>query len=244
MIPKIIHYCWFGGSELPKSALKCIESWEKYFPDYEIKEWNESNFNINEIPYIKEAYAVKKYAFVSDYARFKIINENGGVYFDTDVEVIKSFDDIIEKGGFMGYETQDQINPGLGFAAEKDNQIIKKIVDYYKALKSFDNPDSTASFETVVQHTTRVLKSSGANIGDNTFCEICGIQIFPIEFFNPLDSLTGKLNMTSNTRSIHLYSKTWLGYSKFRIWLSQVVHRLIGTSLPHRIHNRLNNNRI
>ncbi len=106
MIPKVIHYCWFGRNPLPKSALKCIASWRKYFPNYEIKEWNEDNFDVNIIPYTQEAYSVGKYAFVSDYARFKILYENGGLYFDTDVEVIRPMDDIIERGAFMGVEVE------------------------------------------------------------------------------------------------------------------------------------------
>ena len=105
MIPKIIHYCWFGRKALPRSAKKCIESWKKYLPDYEIKEWNEDNFDVNMIPYTQEAYSAKRYAFVSDYARFYILYHYGGIYFDTDVEVIKPIDDILEKGAFMGCET-------------------------------------------------------------------------------------------------------------------------------------------
>jgi len=123
MIPKVIHYCWFGGNPLPKSAQKCIASWKKYLPDYEIKEWNESNFDVNIIPYTAEAYKAKKYAFVSDYARFWILYKYGGLYFDTDVEVIKNMDDIIAKGPFMGCENEAKpgatpaqlgVAPGLG----------------------------------------------------------------------------------------------------------------------------------
>ena len=118
MIPKIIHYCWFGRNPLPESALKCIASWRKFFPDYEIVEWNEDNFDVNTIPYTAQAYAAKKYAFVSDYARLKILYDHGGLYFDTDVEVIKPFDDILAGGAFMGCElTAAQgcaVNPGLG----------------------------------------------------------------------------------------------------------------------------------
>lgn len=104
MIPKVIHYCWFGGNPLPNIAVKCINSWKKYFPDYEIIEWNESNFDLFSCDYCREAYDAKKWAFVSDYARFKILYEHGGVYFDTDVEVIKSMDDILQKGAFIGRE--------------------------------------------------------------------------------------------------------------------------------------------
>lgn len=104
MIPKIIHYCWFGGNPLPKSAERCIASWRKFLPDYEIKEWNENNYDVHKIQYIQEAYEAKKYAFVSDYARFDILYQYGGIYFDTDVEVLKPLEDIIARGPFMGRE--------------------------------------------------------------------------------------------------------------------------------------------
>lgn len=123
MIPKKIHYCWFGGQPLPASAKTCIDSWKKYFPDYEIIEWNESNFDLNCCDYVVEAYSAKKYAFVSDYARFEILYKEGGIYFDTDVEVIQPFDDILLHGGFMGIEKIDAdsgicVAPGLGLAVE------------------------------------------------------------------------------------------------------------------------------
>src|SRR5215510_15199585 len=114
MIPKIIHYCWFGGNPLSELALKCIASWKKYFPNYEIKEWNESNYDVHKIPYTSEAYNAKKYAFVSDYARFDILYQYGGIYFDVDVEVIKQFGDILNDTGFMGMETLSGCNAGLG----------------------------------------------------------------------------------------------------------------------------------
>ena len=117
-IPKVIHYCWFGGKPLPRSAEKCIASWKKFLPEYEIVRWDESNFNVNAIPYTREAYAAGKYAFVSDYARFWILYHNGGVYFDTDVEVINNLDDILSRGNFMGVEQQNDeiitVAPGLG----------------------------------------------------------------------------------------------------------------------------------
>ena len=143
MIPKIIHYCWFGKNLLPKSAKECIASWKKFFPDYEIKEWNEDNFNINITTYTAEAYKAKKYAFVSDYARFWILYNYGGLYFDTDVEVLKPMDDIMAKGGFMGMEkaegsTLDNfdnntilIAPGLGLAVEKGHTFYKEILEIY-----------------------------------------------------------------------------------------------------------------
>uniref|UniRef100_UPI004027572F glycosyltransferase n=1 Tax=Segatella hominis TaxID=2518605 RepID=UPI004027572F len=139
MIPKIIHYCWFGLGPLPELAQKCIASWKKYLPDYEIKEWNEDNFDVNIIPYTAEAYQAKKYAFVSDYARFWILYKYGGIYFDTDVEVIRPIDDIVERGNFMGFETgpklqlkedasEASVNPGLGMGVAPGLGLIKKML--------------------------------------------------------------------------------------------------------------------
>ena len=138
-IPKVIHYCWFGRKQLPKDAVDCIESWKKYYPDYEIVEWNEDNFNVNICDYVKEAYAEKKWAFVSDYARFWILYNYGGLYFDTDVEVIKRASDIIAKGSFMGNEYGLEqntvlVNPGLGMGAEKGLAFFKTVLDYYNNI--------------------------------------------------------------------------------------------------------------
>ena len=142
MIPKVIHYCWFGRNTLPPLAVKCIESWKKYFPDYEIKEWNEENFNVNIIPYTKEAYEMKKYAFVSDYARFWILYHYGGLYFDTDVEVIRPMDDIIDKGPFMGCEKNIDNNgetilavaPGLGLGANPGLGLYSELLQLYSTF--------------------------------------------------------------------------------------------------------------
>ena len=147
MIPKIIHYCWFGRNPLPDSAQKCIASWRKFMPDYEIKAWNEDNFDVNIIPYTQQAYEAKKYAFVSDYARFWILYHEGGLYFDTDVEVVKSFDDILERGAFMGLEidgtkkgTKVAINPGLGLGAEAGMPIYLEILNVFANLDYYGIP--------------------------------------------------------------------------------------------------------
>lgn len=150
MIPKVIHYCWFGRNPLPSLAVKCIESWKKYFPDYEIKEWNENNFNVNIITYTQEAYERKKYAFVSDYARFWILYHYGGLYFDTDVEVIKPMNDIIVKGPFMGCEKDVDkqestvssaipslglgVNPGLGLGVGPGLELYGELLRLYDGL--------------------------------------------------------------------------------------------------------------
>ena len=147
MIPKKIHYCWFGRNPLPPLALKCIESWKRYLPDYEIKEWNEDNFDVNMIPYTKEAYEAKKYAFVSDYARYWILYQYGGLYFDTDVEIIKNMDDIIARGPFMGCENEANLGAtstelGLGLGCNPGLLFYKEMLDLYGTLH-FVNPNGS-----------------------------------------------------------------------------------------------------
>ena len=167
MIPKIIHYCWFGGNPLPKDALVCIASWKKFLPDYEIKEWNESNFDVNCCPYVREAYEAKKYAFVSDYARFSVLYQEGGLYFDTDVEIIKNMDYIVAAGNFMGFEqnlatkisnsgVKLGVNPGLALGARKGLEFDKEILEFYETRTHFDMNEGT-----VVDYTTNILRKHG-----------------------------------------------------------------------------------
>lgn len=230
MIPKVIHYCWFGRNPLPKLALKCIESWRKFLPDYEIKEWNEDNFDVNIIPYTAEAYAAKKYAFVSDYARMWILYHYGGLYFDTDVEVIKPLDDIIDRGPFMGVEIEAKdinppaVNPGLGLGAIPGLDLYKAILDYYTPLH-FVKADGTYNQVTVVTHTTNVLSRHGLR-PFNGVQHIEGINVYPKDYFNPFNDITGTLNKTANTRSIHWYNKSWLNRPKLYHKAIQFYHRL------------------
>jgi len=212
MIPKIIHYCWFGHNPLPPLAQKCIASWRKFLPDYEIKEWNEENFDVNQIPYTEQAYRNKKYAFVSDYARFKILHEFGGIYFDTDVEVIKSIDDILAKGAFMGLE-QDiseglACAPGLGIACEKNDPLMKKLVDSYQNYR-FELEDQELNLKTVVEYTSDLLKAEGMDIHPGIL-SIGNFFIYPKEYFCPKPSEFGKIEITENTRTIHHYAGSWI----------------------------------
>lgn len=229
MIPKQIHYCWFGHNPLPADALKCIASWRKYLPDYEIVEWNEENFDVNSIPYTAEAYAAKKYAFVSDYARFKILYEHGGLYFDTDVELIKPIDSIIDDGAFMGIEkslatTKGMgsigVNAGLGLGAEAGIAIYKKIIDFYDS-RSFITEDST-----VVTNVTRLLFAEGLMNENERQC-VAGINIYPAEYFCPMDSTTGILEITPKTVSIHHYSCSWIDHKSIGYRLYVLKKHLI-----------------
>jgi len=214
MIPKIIHYCWFGRNPLPPLALECIASWRKFFPDYEIKEWNEDNFDVNVIPYTKEAYEAKKYAFVSDYARFWILYHYGGLYFDTDVEVISSLNEILNAGPFMGFERNPSfwekglVNPGLGLALEPQMTITKQILNKYETLH-FIMPDGSLNTETTVVHyTTDILVQNGLQQRKG-MQKICGIHLYPAEYFAPIDFVTNYLHVTKNTKTIHRYMASW-----------------------------------
>ncbi len=233
MIPKIIHYCWFGRNPLPASAIKCIESWKKYFPDYEIKEWNEDNFDVNLIPYIAQAYSVKKFAFVSDYARYWILYNFGGVYFDTDVEVIQPMNEILKVGAFMGCEIDGDndeyalVNPGLGIATESGNNIYKQILSNY-ANMHFILDDGTYNTTTIVRHNTDALIANGL-IKGNKIQKVGTITIYPKEYFNPYNNNTGVMKKTTNTYTIHWYSMSWLeNRSSLRHKVSQIIRRIFG----------------
>ena len=214
MIPKIIHYCWFGRNPLPESALKCIESWKKYLPDYEIKEWNEDNFDVNIIPYTAEAYKLKKYAFVSDYARFWILYKYGGLYFDTDVEVIKPMDDIIARGSFMGLEKEDLsvekrnlINSGLGLGMRKGEIVLLDI------LKSYEK-DHFVSWtgkmtQTVVYRVSQIVLPEYFPTDIEEPYSIKGVTIYPTDYFCPFESYSNNLEITENSRTIHHYHASW-----------------------------------
>ena len=228
MSSKSIHYCWFGRKEKPNPVLKCIESWRKFFPDFEIKEWNEDNFDIDCNKYVKQAYDSKMYAFVSDYARFWVLFNFGGLYFDTDVEAIRPFDALLDDAAFAGLETKEYVAPGLViWCKNKGNTIIKDMLNNYSDLE-FINSDGTFNTLTVCVYFTEILKRYGFAKGNVK--QICGdFTIYPIEYFCPYNDLTGALNITSNTYTIHWYHKTWM--SKRQIYqnkCTRVLHRIFG----------------
>lgn len=210
MIPKIIHYCWFGGNPLSELSQKCIASWKKFLPDYEIKEWNESNYDVRKLPYIAQAYDVKKYAFVSDYARFDILYQYGGVYFDTDVEVIKDLHPIIEKGAFIGIEkgTHPLLNAGLGIASPAMSDIYKEILDSY-AKEQFINTNGSLNLKTVVIRVSDVFAKHGF-VARDCMQQVADTTIYPSEYFCPKDFDTGKIHTSANTYCIHHFDGSWM----------------------------------
>lgn len=234
MIPKIIHYCWFGGKPLPKSAEKCIASWRKFLPDYEIKEWNESNFDVNCTRYTAEAYQARKFAYVSDYARFWVLYRYGGLYFDVDVEIIRPIDDIIARGPFMGCEESYKegatpselgVAPGLGLGVNPGLGLVKQLLDDYEAA-SFESENANRGagiYKTVVTYTTDLLVERGLKNTNEIQC-VDGIYIYPKEYFNPLEHIN-QLHITENTRSIHWYDGTWQPQS---VKLRRRLVRLLG----------------
>lgn len=207
-IPKVIHYCWFGGNELPRSAKRCIASWKKYMPQYEIKEWNETNFDIHCCKYVEEAYKNKKWAFVSDFARFRILYEEGGIYLDTDVEIIKPLHNIVEQGSFMGRQHNCFVNPGLIMAFTPKNELLGELLELYCTL-NFVEEDGSLNLKTIVQYTTEMLEKYGLRITDE-FQNVAGINIYPQEYFSPKDPVFKTINISENTYTIHHFDGTWL----------------------------------
>ena len=206
MIPKIIHYIWFGGNSLPEDAIRCINSWKKYCPDYEIKEWNESNFDVNSCDYIKEAYAAKKWAFVSDYARLSVLVEYGGIYMDTDVEVVKPLDEFLNLKAFSGFENETDVPTGI-MACEKGHPFFKGLLKEYDSIHFVDDR-GVLDLTTNVTRITNACVKEGL-IRNNTKQTIAGFTLFMKDVFCPLNSQTGILEKTNNTYTIHWFSGSW-----------------------------------
>ena len=225
-IPKVIHYFWFGNNDKPKIFYKCLESWKKYCPDYEIKEWNESNFDININQYVSDAYKKKKYAFVSDYARLYILYKYGGLYLDVDVELLKNIDNIVESNEcFMGFEDKNYVNPGLITGAIKGTYILKEILDIYDNFTNYE--EGTHTICTIV---TEFLKNNYGLQDDNKKIQCLeGITIYPFEYFCAYDIISGKTYKTKNTYSIHHYNGSWLEpKDKVKNFIKKIIYCLVG----------------
>lgn len=241
MIPKIIHYCWFGRSDIPNSLKKCIQTWKQFMPEYQIIRWDETNFDINSITWTKQAYEEKKYAFVSDYVRLKVLYKYGGIYLDTDVKLIMSLEKFAKYKAFTGFESRDKLTSAV-IGAEPGFELIKEFILYYKE-RQFILPDGSTNKEANVVMLTEVCKKYGLKL-DNSEQEILGMHIFPRTYFCPLDFYMNK-SFTDKTHAIHFFKASWLDEdtkkhinlergavyklkSKLLIILSGVYHKLIG----------------
>lgn len=224
MIPKTIHYCWFGRNPLPKLAQKCIKSWKKYCTDYQIVEWNEDNFDISACPlYVRQAYDAKKWAFVTDYVRLKIIYENGGIYLDTDVEIIKPLDSLLNHEAYFGFEDDVHINTGLGFGAIKHHPLIKELMDDYNN-DVFILEDGSFNYTTCPVKNTKIFLKYGLN-QDNSCQIINSAHIFSSEYFSPRIHFDKTIEFTTFTLSIHHGAASWYPKHKLRR-LRRVQRRL------------------
>ena len=227
MIPKKIHYCWFGRNEKPKLAKKCIASWKKYCPDYEIIEWNEDNFDLDQNDYLCYCYENKKWAFLSDLARLMIVAEQGGIYFDTDVELVRNPDELLENDAFFGFENDANVATGLGFGAVAGHHSVLAMIQQYEALQK----DAEGNYPMVVcpALNTQALVPMGLQL-NGQLQEFEGVTVYPADYFNPYDDPTGRLRKTENTYSIHWYSKSWMSKKTIlRSKLTKPLHRLLGT---------------
>lgn len=208
MIPKIIHYCWFGGKRKPKLARKCIKSWKKILPEYQFKEWNEQNFDINCNQYVKEAYNAKKFAFVTDYVRLYALYTEGGIYMDTDVEVLKPLDQFLVHPAFSGYESNSDISTGI-MASEKGGKWVKDQLSHYDIAR-FLHPDGSFNLTTNVEVITQYMIPLGLR-RDNTYQDFPNlITLYPSDVFCPKSWKTGEINLTENTHTIHHFAGSWL----------------------------------
>ena len=212
MIPKVIHYCWFGGKSLPKQAKKFIDSWKKYLPDYKIIEWNESNFPFEKYLFAKEALDNRKYAFISDVCRLYAIKEYGGVYMDTDVEVLKSLDPFLHHAAFSGFENDEFVPTGI-MAGEKNSAWANDMLAYYDN-KSFVKENGELDTLTNTFIITQMMKEKGF-VMNNKFQEKEGyVTFYPSEFFCPKSYVTGSIELTKNTYCIHHFAKSWIPKTK------------------------------
>ena len=233
MIPKTIHYCWFGHNAKPELFQRCIASWKKHCPDYEIIEWNEDNFDLSQNNYVQEAYEAKKWAFVTDYARLWVIYNYGGIYLDTDVELLRSPDKLLDDTGFMGFDEKGIVASGLGFGAQKGNKIIAELLRDYEDVP-FLLPDGSFDLTPCPDRNTATLERlcmdmdpAGGRFMDMTF--------YPREYFCPMDYYTGKKTITKTTYSIHHYCASWTSSVTKR---TTRIKRVIGVKMYDKIYGK------
>ncbi|MBQ2274764.1 MAG: glycosyl transferase [Clostridia bacterium] len=232
-IPKVIYYCWFGKGKMPPLAEKCIESWKKYCKGYKIVCINEENFDITQNRYAKEAYDAGKWAFVSDFARLKVLYDQGGIYFDTDVELIKPIDELIKCGGYMGFDDNGVVSTGLGFACEKGNELVGALLSDYKDIP-FVLADGSYDLTPCPERNTKTLIKLGMDIGkqNQTFM---GIKMLPEDYLCPIKYYTGKKKVTKNTYSIHHFCASWISPTAKR---TLMLKRIVGVKLYNKLYGK------
>ena len=220
MIPKIIHYCWLSNDPIPQQLKDCMDSWKKCLPDYEFRLWNFDRFDINSSIWVKQAFELKKYAFAADYIRLYAVYHYGGIYMDMDVEVVKSFNDLLDKDYILGYEKAECIEAGV-FGAEPNSMWLKKCLDYYTD-KAFVNSDGSLNTTPLPRIMYKILKEGG--LLDNE------LILFTPEILTAKSYATGKIHRTSKTYCIHHFAGSWItGKQK----LYKGASRIFGSTFAH-----------
>jgi hypothetical protein len=234
MIPKLIHYCWFGGRPLPEEYSAYIEGWKRVLPDYEFKLWNESNFNVNIVPFTAQVAAVKKWGFIVDYIRAWAVYNYGGVFLDADVEIVKPLDDLLRDNVcFAGFEDKKHINPGSIFAGEKNCRIARELMDFY-AQYSFvkENGELNQTASPVIF--TDMLMKYGLK-QKNVYQNLGMFTAYPTDYFCPKDFVTGETKITTNTYTIHHFAMSWFSeLDMFLITRRRNIIARLGNNIPTR----------
>lgn len=208
LIPKVIHYCWFSGNEMPEGFKKCIASWEEYCPDYEIRRWDESNYDVAKNQYMNEAYGHKKWGFVPDYARLDILYHHGGIYIDTDVELVRSLDELLYQEAFCGVEKWGNVNMGGCSGSVAGHLMVGRLLEERQDI-SFHREDGSLNLETCGIYETKPFIRAGMHV-DNRVQVIQGMTVYSSDYFHPYDYMSGELSMTENTFAIHHFDGGWL----------------------------------
>ena len=223
MIPKIIHYCWFGGKPMPKLERRCMESWQQKLPNYKIMRWDETTFDVYSHPFTAAAYKAKKYAFVADYVRLYALQQYGGIYLDTDIEIVKPFDNLLHYSAFGGFETPTIMQTGV-LAMTPGNIVFKEFFDVYQHIPyevDEKGENKTLPNSAILAH---ILSNHGLRLDDSRQ-SIEGMEIFPQEYFCPINQATRQIVVTPNTYTIHYLSGSWFS-TKLR--LINRIKRIVG----------------
>ena len=251
MIPKKIHYCWFGGNPKPKLAEKCFRSWKKYCPGYEIIEWNEDNYDLSAAPlYVRQAYEAKKWAFVTDFVRLQVVCDQGGIYLDTDVELRKPLEQLLENRAWFGFEDGAHVNTGCGFGAEAGHPVLREIMEDYRKIP-FLLDDGSYDILSCPQRNTGAFLRRGLRQDNSRQLLEGDVLILPSDHLNPKDWKTGEIRITENTLSIHHFGASWytpemmreLKRKQRRQWLrrlpSTIGWRILGKERYEKIRKKL-----
>jgi mannosyltransferase OCH1-like enzyme len=239
LIPRIIHYFWLGGKPKPESVIKCIDSWKKNCPGFEIKEWNEENYDVHKHPYMEKAYSEKKWAFVPDYGRLDVLYRYGGIYMDTDVEVLKDLSPLCVNMAYKGFENNEIVNDGQGFGCVPGMPIFKEMMACYNGDEPYETVNGIRHYIESPRLCTKVLLKYGL-IQNGKRQSVAGIEIFPSDYFCPLDYDTGRLKITGNTYSIHHFDSSWHEGNTVRlVKIRHTLNRIFGVKRGRKIFGKI-----